>query len=62
MEDEVYKEPVYSIPVSKVMEIVLNEERQKIRKYLYDVYGEVTAKCLDTYPITESEILKLFKV
>jgi len=61
MTDETYQEPVYSIPVSKVMEIVLTEERTKIRKYLYDSYGETTAKCLDTYPITESEILKLFK-
>ena len=61
MVDEIYQEPVYSIPVSKVIELILNEERQKIRKYLYDTYGEVTAKCLDTYPLTESEILKLFK-
>lgn len=61
MADDTIQEPVYSIPVSKVMELVLNDERMKIRKYLYDSFGEVTAKCLDTYPITDSEILKLFK-
>lgn len=59
--EESIKEPVYIIPVSKVIELVRIEDFAKIRKHLYDVYGEVTAKCLDTFPITESETLKLFK-
>lgn len=55
------EEPMYSIPVSKVFELVLNEERQKIRKYYLDVLGKATADIMDTYVPTESEIMKLFK-
>jgi len=54
-------EPMYSIPVSKVLQLVLNEERQKIRKFLLDTYGKVTADCMDMYVPTTSGILELFK-
>jgi len=52
---------MYSIPVSKVLQLVLNEERQKIRKFLLDTYGKVTADCMDMYVPTTSGILELFK-
>lgn len=55
------EEPMYSISVSKVLELVLNEERQKIRKFLHDTYGKVTGDCMDTYVPTPSTILELFK-
>lgn len=57
--DEV-KEPMYSIPVSKVMELVLIEERQKIRNHFLKVLGAATADQMDSYEVTESEVLKLF--
>lgn len=52
---------MYSIPAAKVTELVLNEERQKIRNFLLSTYGKTTADCMDTYVPTESEIMKLFK-
>ena len=55
------EEPLYSIPASKVFELALNEERQKIRKHYLDTLGKATADIMDTYVVTESETLKLFK-
>jgi len=55
------EEPMYSIPVSKVIELVLLEERQNIRKYFVKILGEATAAQLDTYVPVESELLKIFK-
>jgi len=43
------------------MELVLNEERQKIRKFIKEKLGDTTADFMDVYPITESEVLKLLK-
>lgn len=48
------------IPMSKVIEIVLNEERQKIRKFFLDKLGKPTADMMDAYIPTDSEVLKLF--
>jgi len=55
------EEPMYSIPVSKVIELVLLEERQNIRKYFVKILGEATAAQLDAYVPVESELLKIFK-
>jgi len=54
------EEPVYSIPVSKVMELVLMEERQKIRNYFQKILGEATAAQMDSYVPSESDVLQLF--
>lgn len=54
------EELMYNIPASKVMDLVLNEERQKIRNFLLATYGKTTADCMDTYVPTESEIMRLF--
>jgi len=57
----VMEEPMFSIPVSKVIELVLIDERSKIKKFLLDTYGKTTADTMDTYVPMESEIFKLFK-
>ena len=54
------EELMYTIPASKVMDLVLNEERQKIRNFLLGSYGKTTADCMDTYVPTESEVMRLF--
>ena len=54
------EELMYNIPASKVMDLVLNEERQKIRNFLLATYGKTTSDCMDTYVPTESEIMRLF--
>ena len=55
MEDEYLK-----ISLNKVIEMILSEERQKIRRFYKDKVGDSTADLMDVYPVTESEILKLF--
>jgi len=55
MEDEYLK-----IPMTKVIDMILSEERAKIRRFYKDKLGDSTADLMDVYPVTESEILKLF--
>ena len=55
MEDQFFQ-----ISFSKVMELVLQEERQKIRNHFLKVLGAATADQMDSYEVTESEVLKLF--
>jgi len=55
------EEQFFQISFIKVMELVLNEERQKIRKFIKEKLGDTTADFMDVYPITESEVLKLLK-
>ena len=55
MEDEYLK-----IPMTKVIDMILGEERQKIRRFFKDKLGDATSDLMDVYPVTESEILKLF--
>ena len=55
MEDEYLK-----IPMTKVIDMILAEERAKIRRFYKDKVGDSTADLMDVYPVTESEILKLF--
>lgn len=50
----------FTISFSKVMELVLQEERQKIRSHFLKVLGAATADQMDSYECTESEVLKLF--
>jgi len=47
------------ISFTKVIDLVLNEERMKIRKFYYDTLGKATADIMDSYVCTESEIMKL---
>jgi len=54
MEEEYMK-----ISFTKVIDLVLNEERMKIRKFYYDTLGKATADIMDSYVCTESEIMKL---
>lgn len=49
------------ISLTKVLELALAEERNKIRKFYLDTLGKPTADIMDTYVPTESEILKLIK-
>lgn len=55
MEDQFFQ-----ISFSKVMELVLQEERQKIRNHFMKILGQATADQMDSYEPTESEVLKLF--
>ncbi len=55
MEDQFFQ-----ISFAKVMELVLQEERQKIRNHFLKVLGAATADQMDSYEVTESEVLKLF--
>ena len=55
------EELMYTIPVSKVLELTLNEERQKIRRHFLDTLGKATADVMDSYVVTESETLKSFR-
>jgi len=55
------EEQYYKISVPKVVELVLQEERDKIRKFYMDKLGKATADQMDSYLPTESNILKLFK-
>lgn len=50
------------ISVTKVLEMALIEEREKIRKYYMEVLGKPTADFMDAYVPTESSILKMFEV
>ncbi len=54
------EEEYMRIPVMKVIELALNEERQKIRRFYLDTLGKATADVMDTYKPTDSDILKLF--
>jgi predicted protein tyrosine phosphatase len=54
MEEEYMK-----ISFTKVIDLVLNEERVKIRKFYNDMLGKATADIMDSYVYTESEIIKL---
>lgn len=49
------------ISLSKILELALVEERNKIRKFYLDTLGKPTADIMDTYVATESEILKLIR-
>lgn len=55
MEDQYFQ-----IPVKKVIELVLTEERAKIRKHYLDALGKPTADVMDSYIPTESDVLKMF--
>lgn len=55
MEDEYLK-----IPMTKVIGMILQEERNKIRRFYKEKLGDPTADLMDAYVETESEILKLF--
>jgi len=54
------EEDYFRISFAKVMELVIKEERDKIRNYYLEALGKPTADCMDQYVPTESEILKLF--
>lgn len=55
MEDMVFK-----VSFDKVMRLILDEERAKIRKHYMATFGQATADGMDSYVPTESEVLKLF--
>jgi hypothetical protein len=55
MEDEYLK-----IPLDKVIGMILEEERQKIRRFYKETGSQAMADLMDVYPVTESELLKLF--
>ena len=54
------EESYFKISFAKVLELVLNEERQKIKSFYMGVLGKPTADQMDSYVPTDSEILKLF--
>jgi hypothetical protein len=54
MEEEYMK-----ISFTKVIDLVLNEERVKIRKFYYDTLGKATADIMDSYTPTDSQIMTL---
>lgn len=60
MDHEHSKEPVMHVPVAKVIELVLQEERAKIRAHYTNTLGKSYGDNMDTYVPTESEIFKLF--
>ena len=48
------------IPLIKIIELVIVEERHKIRKHYLDSLGKPTADVMDSYIIEDCEILKSF--
>lgn len=48
------------VPLTKVMDLVLQEERMKIKKFYAQTLNQQTADYLDQYVPTESEVLKMF--
>ena len=54
------EEQMLQISFAKVMELVLQEERQKIRNHFLKILGAATADQMDSYVPTDSEVLKLF--
>lgn len=54
------EEQYFKISYAKVMELVLQEERERIRRFYSDVLGKPTADQMDNYVPQPSEILKLF--
>jgi len=54
------EEQYFKISFAKVMELVLQEERQKIRNHFMNILGKATSDQMDSYVVTDSEILKLF--
>lgn len=55
-----HKEHMMHVPVSKIIELVLQEERAKIKAYYTTTLGKSYGDTMDTYVPTESEIFKLF--
>jgi len=53
-------EEYFKISISKVIEMVLSEERHKIRKFYMDTLGKATSDMMDTYVPSKSEILDMF--
>ena len=48
------------ISLTKVIEMVLQEERMKIKKFYATQLGQPTADYMDQYVPTESEVLAMF--
>jgi len=48
------------VSLTKVIEMVLQEERMKIKKFYATSLGQQTADYMDTYVPTESEVLAMF--
>lgn len=57
MEDTEY----IKIPLTKVIDLILTEERHKIRKHYNDTLGKATADHMDSYIIVDCELLKIIK-
>lgn len=53
---------MFKVSFNKVMELVLTEERAKIRKFYSSTLGQATADAMDNYTPTESEVLKMFTI
>lgn len=53
------EETYFKISASKVIELAIEEERQKIRKFFLDTLGKATADQLDSYVPTESSIINM---
>ena len=56
------EENFFKISMTKVLDLLLSEERLKIRKYYLDTLGKATSDLMDSYVPTESETMKLFTV
>jgi septum formation topological specificity factor MinE len=54
-------EDYVKIPLVKVIELILMEERNKIRKHYLETLGKPTSDVMDTYVIEDCEILKILK-
>lgn len=48
------------ISLAKVIDMVLQEERMKIKHFYAKTLGQPTADYMDTYTHTDSEVLKMF--
>ena len=56
------EENFFKISMTKVLDLLLSEERLKIRKYYLDTLGKATSDLMDSSVPTESETMKLFTV
>lgn len=55
-------EVMFKVPLKKVLDLILSEERAKIKNFYASAVGQSAADMLNNYVPTESEVLKMFTI
>lgn len=56
-----HEEAYVKIPLSKFIELILAEEREKIREHYHATLGKSAADHMDTYVVVDCELFKIIK-